>query len=296
MTARSQRRDAPLPGLDPLVSLLSSFSLQAGVFYTGNICGIHDFDRDTQRGHLHLVRRGVVRLEGKGRLEYNITEPTLVFLPRPEFHRLIADNGSGADVVCGTVHFGGGRNPVTDSLPDIVMIQLCQLQGVEMILDLMFQEAFADQTGRQAVLDRLCEVLVVMLLRHCIEHGVTRGGALAGLADTRIAPALQAMHDAPACAWSLEALAKVAHMSRARFAARFKSVTGTTVADYLASWRLMSAQRLLVSGMAPKAVAHEVGYANASALARAFTRQLGVTPLAWRRAQATSVEEGTLGA
>lgn len=165
-----------------------------------------------------------------------------------------------------------------------------------MILDLMFQEAFADQRGRQAVLDRLCEVLVVMLLRHCVEHGVTRGGALAGLADARIAPALQAMHDAPATAWSLEALAKVAHMSRARFAARFKLVTGTTVADYLTSWRLMAAQRLLASGKAPKAVAHEVGYANASALARAFTRKLGVSPLAWLRAQPSSTDGETIGA
>ncbi len=281
---------------DPLVSLLSHFALQAGVFYTGNICGIHDFDRDTQRGHLHLIRRGVVRLDGTERMEYDITKPTLVFLPRPEFHRLVADNGAGADVVCGTVHFGGGRNPVTDSLPDVVMIELHQLKGVEMILDLMFQEAFADQRGRQAVLDRLCEVLVVMLLRHCVEHGVTRGGALAGLADARIAPALQAMHDAPASAWSLETLAQVAHMSRARFAARFKSVTGTTVAEYLTSWRLIAAQRLLASGKAPKAVAHEVGYANASALARAFTRKLGVSPLAWLRAQPSSTERETIGA
>lgn len=294
--ASSHEDKARTANPDPLVSLLSHFALQAGVFYTGNICGIHDFDRDTQRGHLHLIRRGVVRLDGTERVEYDITEPTLVFLPRPEFHRLVADNGAGADVVCGTVHFGGGRNPVTDSLPDVVMIELHQLQGVEMILDLMFQEAFADQRGRQAVLDRLCEVLVVMLLRHCVEHGVTRGGALAGLADARIAPALQAMHDAPASAWSLETLAQVAHMSRARFAARFKSVTGTTVAEYLTSWRLMAAQRLLASGKAPKAVAHEVGYANASALARAFTRKLGVSPLAWLRAQPLSTDRETIGA
>lgn len=294
--ASSHEDKARTANQDPLVSLLSHFALQAGVFYTGNICGIHDFDRDTQRGHLHLIRRGVVRLDGTERVEYDITEPTLVFLPRPEFHRLVADNGAGADVVCGTVHFGGGRNPVTDSLPDVVMIELHQLQGVEMILDLMFQEAFADQRGRQAVLDRLCEVLIVMLLRHCVEHGVTRGGALAGLADARIAPALQAMHDAPASAWSLEALAQVVHMSRARFAARFKSVTGTTVAEYLTSWRLMAAQRLLASGKAPKAVAHEVGYANASALARAFTRKLGVSPLAWLRAQPSSTERETIGA
>lgn len=296
MAALPRRGGEPSSGLDPLVALLSSFSLQAGVFYTGNICGIHDFDRDTQRGHLHLIRRGAVRLDGTDRVEYDITQPTLVFLPRPEFHRLIADNEAGADVVCGTVHFGGGRNPITDSLPDVVMVQLNELPGVEWILALMFQEAFDHRPGRQAILDRLCEVLVVTLLRHCIARRVARGGALAGLTDARIAPALEAMHDAPASAWTLETLAGIVHMSRARFAARFKSVTGTTVADYLTSWRLMSAQRLLIGGMAPKAVAHEVGYANASALARAFTRRLGVAPLAWLRAQTASVDGGTFGA
>lgn len=272
--------------MDHLALLLSHFALQAGVFYTGNICGIHDFDRDTQRGHLHLIQRGTVRLEGTERMAFEITEPTLVFLPRPDTHRLVADNGAGADVVCGTVHFGGGgRNPITDSLPDVVLVELSQLHGIEKILDLMFEEAFADLRGRQAVLNRLCEVLIVLLLRHCIAHGLTQGGALAGLADARISPALHAIHEAPAKAWSLESLAREAHMSRARFALRFRQITGMTVADYLTSWRLMTAQRLLRNGMAPKAVAHEVGYANASALARVFTRTLGSAPLAWLRSQ-----------
>ena len=93
------------------------------------------------------------------------------------------------------------------------------------------------------------------------------------------------MHDAPASAWSLEELANVAAMSRARFAARFKAVTGTTAAEYLTSWRLLAAKRLLANGKAPKAVAHEVGYANASALARAFTRKFGMSPLTWLSTQ-----------
>jgi AraC-like DNA-binding protein len=68
------------------------------------------------------------------------------------------------------------------------------------------------------------------------------------------------------------------------------------VADYLTSWRLMAAQRLLASGKAPKVVAHEVGYANASALARAFTRKFGVSPLAWLHTQDETEGHETLGA
>lgn len=273
--------------MDPLASLLNSFSLHAGVFYTGNICGIHDFERDTQRGHLHLIRSGDVQVRGVTRRRFAVTEPTLMFLPRPDQHRLVADEGAGADVVCATVQFGGtGINPITASLPDLVMVPLSQLPGVDALLDLMFDEAFHEMPGRQGVLDRLCEVLMVRLLRHCMAQGLTQGGTLAGLADARLGPVLAALHDAPAHEWDLPAMASLAGMSRARFAVRFKEVTGLTPADYLSSWRVLTAQRLMTRGVAIKQVAEEVGYGSASALSRAFVRKLGMAPGQWEKAQA----------
>lgn len=272
--------------MDRLSSLLDHFTLHAGVFYTGNICGIHDFPADALRGHLHLIRRGPVRLIGQREAAIDIAEPTLLFLPRPDTHRLLADDRAGADVVCGTVQFGGGgRNPITDSLPDLVMVQLADLPGLDALLGLMFEEAFSAQSGRQAVLDRLCEVLVVRLLRHCIAQGLTQGGTLAGLADSRLAKALAAIHADPARDWALAAMADQAGMSRARFAVRFRAVTGETPADYLAAWRVMAAQRLLRRGRPLKLVANEVGYGSTSALSRAFVRKLGVAPTAWLKGQ-----------
>ena len=95
--------------MDRLSILLTHFSLHAGVFYTGNICGIHDFAKDALRGHLHLVRRRPVQVIGIGKEVIHISEPSLLFLPRPDRHRLLADERAGAEVVCGTVQFGGGR-------------------------------------------------------------------------------------------------------------------------------------------------------------------------------------------
>ncbi|MGB4360279.1 MAG: AraC family transcriptional regulator [Rhodoferax sp.] len=272
--------------MDRLTSLLSHFSLRAGVFYTGNICGIHDFAQDNLRGHIHLVRRGPVQVIGVRQETFEITEPTLLFLPHPDTHRLVADDRTGADVVCATVQFGGaGRNPITDSLPSVVMVKLTELSGVEALLELMFDEAFADHNGRQAVLDRLCEVLMIRLLRHCIEQGLTQGGTLAGLADARLAKAIAAIHDDPAQERDLSSMAALAGMSRARFAVRFKEVTGETPADYLASWRVMTAQALLKKGRLLKHVADDVGYGSASALTRAFVRKLGCSPSAWLKAE-----------
>lgn len=267
--------------MDPLASLLNSFTLRAGVFYTGNICGIHDFERDDRRGHLHLIRQGMVEIRGVTRRRLRIEHPTLMFLPRPNDHVLLADEDAGADVVCATVQFGEGVNPVSNSLPDLVMVPLDTLPGLEPLLDLMFDEAFAEHAGRQGVLDRLCEVLMIRLLRHCISSGLTTGGTLAGMADPRLGRVLEELHAHPAHDWNLPAMASLAGMSRARFAVRFREVTGETPADYLASWRVLTAQRLLASGALLKQVASEVGYGSTSALARAFLRKQGTSPKAW---------------
>lgn len=272
--------------MDRLSPLLARFSLHAGVFYTGTLCGIHDFERDLLQGHLHLVRRGVVEVTGAGLAAIEITEPTLMFLPRPELHRLVVKELAGADMVCGTVRFGrGGGNPITDSLPDVVMVSLSALNGIESMLDVMFAEAFSDHSGRQAILDRLCEVIIIQLLRYCIDQGRARGGTLAGLADPRLAKALLAMHEDPAREWTLALMAEAAGMSRARFAARFRDITGETPADYLTSWRIMTAQSLLRQGLLLKHVAYDVGYGSASALTRAFIRKLGLAPMEWLRGQ-----------
>lgn len=271
--------------MDKLTPLLNHFSLRAGVFYAGNICGVHAFERDALQGHLHLVRKGPVRIIGVRSEQLEINEPTILFLPHPQAHRLVADERAGADVVCGTVQFGGGgRNPISDSLPEVVLLPLAAIAGMEALLGLMFDEAFSAQFGRQAALDRLCEVLMIFLLRHCIEHGLTHRGTLAGLADKRLGKALGAIHENPACEWELSSMAAAAGMSRARFAVHFREVTGATPADYLSAWRVMVAQRLLKQGLQLKHVAYDVGYGSASALSRAFLRKLGVTPTEWLRA------------
>lgn len=265
-----------------LDALISHFSLHAGVFYTGNLCGVHDFERDDVKGHLHLVRQGTVQMTGVQAHTLHISEPTLVFLPRPERHRLMTMAHEGADVICGSVQFGqGGRNPITDSLPDVVAVPLAGLTGMDALLNLMFAEAFSNHSGRQAVLDRFCEILIVWLLRYCIDMKVTQGGVLAGMADARLVKALIGMHEHPGYAWNLHAMAHEAGMSRARFAAHFKTVVGETPAEYLTRWRLLTAQRLLKKGRSLPHVADEVGYGSVSALSRAFFRCIGCTPTQW---------------
>jgi hypothetical protein len=57
---------------------------------------------------------------------------------------------------------------------------------------LFLGELLNKQCGRQAALDRLCELLLIRLSRHCLDRGLTQGGTLAGLADPRLVKALLA--------------------------------------------------------------------------------------------------------
>jgi transcriptional regulator GlxA family with amidase domain len=129
----------------------------------------------------------------------------------------------------------------------------------------------------------LCEILLIRLLRFCLDQGIAKGGALSGLADPRLAKVLTAMHENPARQWELSEMASTAGMSRARFAVHFREVTGETPANYLASWRISLAQRLLRAGRPLKHVSIEVGYGSPSSFTRAFVRKIGTSPRSWLR-------------
>lgn len=276
--------------MDRLSVLLQRFAIQAGVFHVGRICGVHHFERDARCGHVHLIKRGPARLSGGAQGGQLIEEPTLVFMPRPEAHQLITGEHEGADVVCANIRFGvGGANPITDSLPSVVQVRLADLPGSAALLALLDEEAFTPSSGRQAALDRLCEVLLIRLVRHCMERGLTQGGTLAGLADPRLSKALAAMHERPEVDWGLESMAAQAGMSRARFAVRFREVVGCTPGEHLAAWRVTVAQGLLRAGRPMRLAALDVGYGSASAFTRAFSRHVGLSPSAWLKRQRAQV-------
>ena len=284
--------------MDTLSLLLSRFGVSAGVFYTGRICGVHAFPDDTERGHLHLIERGPADLYAADGSHRRIVEPSLLFLPRPERHRLVADEAQGAQVLCATVQFGGSsnNNPVSDSLPPLVAVGLAQIEGAASLLSLVGQEARGVEPGAQGAVDRLCELLIIRLLRYCLKEGLTSGGTLAGLSDPRLAKAMAAMHREPDRPWDVEALAAEAGLSRARFAARFREVTGQTPVHYLATWRIALAQKMLRSGRAMKQVSVETGYASSSAFSRAFIREVGMTPSHWlKQADAEAHKEALDG-
>lgn len=283
--------------MDLLSPLFRRFSLSARVFYSGTLCSNANFDAQPGLGYLHVLREGSLRMTAAGGKPFELTQPSLVFCPRPFAHQFQVDDPEGAKLVCASIDFGAGMgNPLLRSLPDVLLVPMETIDRIEPMLALLFGEAFTELPGRQAAIDRLAEYFLVLLLRHVVQSGVINGGVLAAFADPRLTKAVTAMHEQPEQAWSLESLAEVAGMSRARFAAHFREITGMTALDYLTDWRISVAQTLLKHGKPLKLIAPMIGYSNPAAFARVFSRRIGMSPSDWlaRGADAAPVAHGTL--
>lgn len=278
--------------MDRLSTLLAQFGMHATTIFGGELQAELGFDVKDRTAKLHLLRAGNALLQLGQQQPILINEPSLVFLPRPCQHSLRASPAVNigsqrqVELVSAALCFDGGLdNPLTMALPAYVLMPLTDIPMLSGNLDWLFGEAFAQHCGKNAVLNRLFELVVIQLLRHMMASSSVASGMMAGLADLRLAKAVTLMHDQPAKAWSVAELAGAASMSRASFAAKFHKVVGVTPADYLASWRVSLAQKRLREGRPIALIADEVGYESPSALARTFRRKTGCSPREWLQLQ-----------
>lgn len=277
------------PPVDRLSGILEHFHVRAALHHSGALCGITHFDAGEGYGYLHVLRRGALEVSHPGARNVprslQLDAPTLLLYPRPLTHRFHNPPVEGSDFACARLTFeGGASNPLARSLPPLLVLPLARVPGLEQALELLFSEIDRVRCGQRLLVDRLFEVVVIQLLRWMLDHPQEAGvhpGLVNGLSDTRLARALVAMHGAPGEAWTLERMAGCAGMSRTAFANTFRERVGQTPADYLTGWRIALAQHRLRDGQPIKRLAEELGYANPSALSRAFAAKVGMSPRAW---------------
>lgn len=271
--------------VDRLDALLERFSVRAQQFHLGALCETRWFPAEPGRGFLHILRSGALAVvDGPERTTRVVSEPSVLFYPRPRDHVFSARRRDGVDLACATLDFDGGDDhPLVRALPDLVLVPIAEVPGLGGALELLFVEIDEFRCGRRAVVDRLFEIALLKLLRWLLDHprelGSTRG-LIAGLSDPSIARALARMHEDPGHPWTLEALGRVARMSRSAFAARFRELVGTTPHDYLVTWRISIGQQLLRQGRPVAQVAAELGYTNSS-FSRVFAQRQGCSPRSW---------------
>jgi len=270
--------------IDGISRLLEHVGLRANTFYAGPLCGLHDFAADEGVGHLHVIRSGEMRALQAGHGDIVVREPSLLFYPRPLNHRLDIEDTVIADVLCASVRYDAGpENAITQSFPAVVVIPFSALKRIDITLNALFAEAGETNPGRQVMLDRLCDILLIQIVRFAIQQEMVTRGVLAGLAHPRLAGVLGELLDDPQQSWTLETMATRANLSRNGFANEFRNVVGSTPAEFLTRIRIAQAQRLLRKGRPVALVAEDVGYNSQPAFSRAFIRELGISPTAWIR-------------
>jgi AraC-like DNA-binding protein len=196
-------------------------------------------------------------------------------------------NGKGLVLGCASVTakvaeglglFDHLQQPIveTDSDPDLPAL-------FEMIL----RELSHAGIGTKPMVETLMKQIFILLLRKHLTRVGMHSPLYLPLLNPQLGRAIAAMHARPQDPHCIDGLAALAGMSRSRFNHHFAATYGTTPMDYLHSVRLNSAARLLRTSQLPvKSVAMAVGFASRSHFSRAFSRQFGVDPSAFRNSSA----------
>jgi AraC-like DNA-binding protein len=287
---QSPRADTAAPLLEPGAERVVIFHL-----ITGGECYVELSDEPAvrltagdavifPRGHAHRMcsQPGVPAAKGARLAE--------VLARRP---RQLAYGGGGATtrLVCGYLACDSRLAEILlAGLPSLVRVNVRGSNAgiwLEASVRYALAEARSPRPGGAGVLAKLAEVLFIEVLRlYMNEQRPDATGWLAGLSDRIVGAALNALHARPAHAWTLDELARTAKSSRSVLAERFQELVGSAPMHYLTQWRMLLAANLLCRSNAPLArIAEDVGYQTDTAFSRAFRREYGLPPAAWRRNQ-----------
>jgi len=201
-------------------------------------------------------------------------------------------DGGGRDratIVCGFLGLDATPfNPLLASLPRVLHVPGSTLGAdswVTGFLRVVVTESNQRRPGGEAVLERMSEMLFVEVLRRHVDSlPPEQTGWLAGMRDPAVGRALALLHERPAAPWTLEKLGEEAGLSRSSLHERFSHFIGQPPMQYLARWRMQVASGLLRDTSAKLVeISLEVGYESEAAFSRAFKREVGVSPGAWRR-------------
>jgi AraC-like DNA-binding protein len=264
----------------------------------------------------HLVTEGACEVSVPGHEPASARAGDLIVIPGGEAHSLGSDLSRrpvpggplvvqrGPDEVPQVRHGGGGAvtrlvcgylacdsslfDTVLAALPRVMIVNMREGPGAQWLtssIRFSISEAAGQRAGAGTVLAKLSELMFVEAIRRHIESlPPDQTGWLAGLRDRFVGRTLALIHSRPSHAWTVEELAGTVGLSRSALAERFTALVGQPPMQYLTRWRLQLAANLLRSGSRNVAsVAADVGYDSEAAFNRAFKRELGTTPAAWRR-------------
>jgi AraC family transcriptional regulator, alkane utilization regulator len=264
----------------------------------------------------HLLTAGSAWLEVEGQPDpIRLAAGDLVILPRGEGHtvrdspkspvmwldRILADTppvnghlahgggGERSELVCGgfVIERLTGR-PLIEALPTVVHLHSTGGRAPEWLVSLIRMialEMASSGPGAEAVVTRLTDALLAQALRQCLTDSTRSStGTATVVDDPQIARVLRLIREQPNGDWTVPKLAASVAMSRSAFADRFRTVTGETPMQHVTRYRMARAAEFLrATNASIREIARLTGYDSEVSVSKAFRRQFGTSPGAYRR-------------
>lgn len=306
-------------GADALSEVLLRLSVNSTVFcfFMSSPWGFRVPAREVPAFHILTSGGGWLEVEGLTQT-VRLHAGDLVILPRGQAHvvrnsprtsslewldRILA----GTPPVDGRLAYGGGGDEraellcggfavdpiagraVLEALPDIVHLKGSEALAPEWLVGLIRMiatEVAKGGPGSEAVVTRLTDALIAHALRHSLEEAARTTDAAEAYGDPQIARALRLMRDHPDQDWTVPKLAAAVAMSRSAFADRFRATTGESPIRHLTRYRMTrAAEYLRLTDAGLREIARLTGYDSEVSVTKAFRRQFGVAPGAYRKAR-----------
>jgi AraC family transcriptional regulator, alkane utilization regulator len=308
--------------MSAIEQMLTSHRLVGGIVYDATMAGdwslLSQFDpqhcapifRVPERiVAYHYVRSGTLTVCIRGQEPLVASAGTMVLFPRNDPHVICSsanvpptpaekvftsDGKNGANVVriegegpecalfCGWLGVDEGNEALLRALPAVLMANVSDAQGAFIASSLRYA---AEEIGdKPELVARLSQLFFEESIRCYLENvPEAEGRRLAALRDPALARALAMIDRSLSEEITLEVLAKEAGVSRTVLAERFAAAFDESPMRYVARQRMRNAATLLSAGnMTVAEVAFAVGFSSEAAFARAFKREYGAPPAAWR--------------
>jgi AraC-like DNA-binding protein len=302
---------------DAVTELLAGLKVHSSVYCLSDLGAPWGFAVDgADTAKFHLVLEGACWLQAGSFDPVRLGTGELAILPRGERHtmsdeldspvvgldQLIADHPLDADarlwcggdgahtrLLCGGFALGEPMPaPLLELLPPVLTMDPGSASisaWIDPVFALVRDEASRTAPGAQVIFAKLADVFLSQALRAWLT-GAGHAGLLRPRSerDPRIEKAAALIRDQPTRPWTLQALAREVGMSRTLFATRFRAATGESPMRYLAKVRLSQAAGYLrTADLSIDTIAMRTGYGNNASLSKAFKRELGISPGAYRR-------------
>jgi AraC-like DNA-binding protein len=201
--------------------------------------------------------------------------------------------GERTQIMCGFLGNDLPHNAFIAMLPSVLKLAVSDGTSagwVESSLRFAAKELAQDGARSPPILAKLAELLFMEAVRRYFASQPPAAYAwTAGMQDPVVGRALGLLHNQISRRWTTDDLARETALSRSAFADRFTRVIGEAPMRYLARQRFeQAAAQLRDSHDSIARIAFDVGYESEAAFNRAFRREYGIPPAAWRREHTAS--------